>query len=290
MQRFLEFIIAKGHWLLLILFEAIAIALLFNGSLYHRFLNITYSNTVVGKIYSVSGEVKGYLNLREKNRLLTEQLAQTELDYLCLQQQVDFALADSVTPFYYVPDSTEQKPSFSFVTARVISSTVNRRQNLVIIDKGLRDGITEQMGAMAPSGVAGIISSVSERYAVMVPLLNSDLKLSCKIKRTGYTGTLSRNDAWNSYAQLTDLSRHATYSKGDTVVTSGYSSVFPPNLFVGTIIDETEASDQITPRSSYVTVAPGADFAKLQFVYVITSGMPIAPGTVDSVLNRKSVR
>lgn len=270
---------------MLLLFEAIAMGLLFNGSLYHRFIQTTFSNKVVGMVQDVSGEVKSYLHLKEKNKLLTEQLAEAQLNYLHLKQQVDFSLADTVTPFVGLPDSVASESPITFITAEVISSSVNHRKNLFLLNKGTKDGVREQMGVVAASGIAGIISSVQESYSVMVPLLNPDLRLSCLIKRTGYAGSLSWNDPGSSYARLEELSRHALYKEGDTVVTSGYSLVFPQGLFVGTIAEEKRQRDDVASTSTSILVELGADFDKLQFVYIITGGLTVSHTEADSIFN-----
>lgn len=286
MNSFLSFITNKTHWLLLLIFEAIALSLLFNGSLYHKFLNATFTNKAMGMVHMVSGEVKSYLHLREKNRLLTEQLARAELNYLQLKQQVEFSQADTITPFIGLSDSVLAIDPIRFTTAGVISATVNRRRNIVVLDKGRIDGIKEQMGVVAASGVVGIISSVSDKYSIMVPLLNPDLRLSCTITRTGYTGTLWWNEPGDSFVTLSELSRHALYQKGDTVVTSGYSSVFPPGLFVGTIEENKKQTDQVIATKGEVNVKLGANFDNLQFVYIITGGLVLRASELDSIVNQ----
>lgn len=237
-------------------------------------------------VQSVSGEVRSYLNLKETNQRLTEQLATAELNYLHLKQQVDFAIADTISPFVEISKEALYESPLTFTTAQVISSSTNRRRNLVLLDKGRKDGIKEQMGVVSESGIAGIISLVNEHYSVMVPLLNPTLRLSCTIKKTGYVGTLSWNTPGENFAQLSELFRHADYNKGDTVVTSGYSSVFPPGLFVGTIEESSHLEDNIPNAKSSATVRLGTDFDRLQFVYVITGGQIVSPKAVDSLLNK----
>lgn len=290
MNRLVNFLKNNGHWLLLLLFEAIALSLLFNGSLYHRFIRTTFSNKVVGSVQNISGEVKSYLSLKEKNKLLTEQLAQAELNYLHLKQQIDFSLADTITPYIKLSDSLSTTSPLTFVTAEVISSSISHRKNLVLLNKGKRDGIKEQMGVVSATGIAGIISSVRENYSVMVPLLNPDLRLSCLIKRTGYSGTLSWNDPGNTYARLDELSSHSIYKKGDTVVTSGYSLVFPQGLFVGTIAEGKRQNDEVAASSSSILVKLGTDFDRLQFVYIITGGFVVSSSEADSIFQEGGVR
>lgn len=283
MNRLLRFLIKKGHWLLLIIFEAIALSLLFNNSLYHQFLRTTFTSSIVGFVQNISGEIKGYLSLKEKNQLLTERLAEVELNYLHLKQQVNFFEADTITPFLGLSDSIISTSPVRFTTASIISTSINHQKNLVLLDKGREDGIREEMGVVSATGVIGIISAVRDHYSLMIPLVNPDLRLSCTIKRTGYTGTLSWNNPGDIYARLEELSRHASYQKGDTLVTSGYSLVFPPGLFVGTIAEGKKQKDDLITNTNSILVKLGADFDKIQFVYIITEGLSVSKAERDSL-------
>ncbi len=283
-QRIVEFIVNKGHWLLLILFEVVAFALLFNGNIYHRFINLTYSNYFVGSLLQVSGELASYVQLRQKNEALLEQNARLESKYLSLKQQVEHAVADTISPFAFVPDSLTPPSPLEYVTARVVSSSINKTHNLLVINKGEAVGIKKDMGVMSARGVVGIVSSVSQDYSVVVPLINPTIKLSCKLQKTGHFGYLSWSDPGKSITRLTDLPNHVSFRQGDTVVTSGYSSVFPPNLFVGTVGKVEQPKDDLSWSPSYVPVVLGTDFATLDFVYVIKSGAVLPRRELDSLL------
>lgn len=244
----------------------------------------------MGSVYNFSGKVKSYLHLSQENEKLTQRLAAIELQYIELQRQVAYAQADSTPQSFYVTDSITIPPSFTFCTAQVISSTINRLQNLAILNRGKVDGIEPQMGVISANGVAGIISSVGDNYSVMIPLINPDLKLSCKIKRTGFVGTLSWNLPGDTHLELTNLPRHASFNPGDTIVTSGFSSIFPPNIYIGTIENNSKLPDKIGPSSKEAEVIPGTDFARLQFVYIITSGFPIKNTVIDSIKGNNRLR
>ena len=289
MQKIFEFITNKAHWLLLIFFEVVAFALLFNGNIYHRFINLTYSNYIVGSFLQVSGDLTSYIKLRQKNEALLEQNARLESKYLSLKQQVEHAAADTIIPFAFVTDSLIAPTPLEYITARVISSSINKTHNLLVIDKGERSGVQKDMGVMSAHGVVGIVSSVSQNYSVIVPLINPTIKLSCKLQNTGHFGYLSSNDPGKSITRLTDLPNHVSYKSGDTIVTSGYSSVFPPNLFVGTVGAESQTSDGIALSSSYIPVVLGTDFATLDFVYVISGGVVLPQRELDSLLTPRDL-
>lgn len=109
--------------------------------------------------------------------------------------------------------------------------------NYITIDKGTKDGITPDMGVVSDQGVVGIVSHVSRNFSVILPLLNPKYRLSCKVLGSNYFGSLRWNGRDARFAQLEELARHVEFQKGDTIVTSGYSSIFPPGIIVGTITD-----------------------------------------------------
>lgn len=263
--------------------EGLALVLIFNSGFYHRFLNIAFSNRLVGSIQQVTGEVSSYIGLREKNRLLTESNAQLEMQYLQLKQQMDFALADTIKPLTFIQDSTEAIPEMQFLTARVVSSTINRGHNLIVINRGAEAGVKKDMGVMSARGVVGIVSSVSQGYSVVVPLINPSLKLSCKLKRTNHFGYLTWDSPGSVTSRLTDLPSHVRVNVGDTIVTSGYSSVFPPNLYVGRVDSSYQVRDGVALGNGNIPVALGADFGTLDFVYVVMAGVFVPHEALDSV-------
>ncbi|MCI6155001.1 MAG: rod shape-determining protein MreC [Bacteroidales bacterium] len=283
MRKVIDFLHSWGHWILLAFIEVVAFALIFNGSLYHRFLNVAFSNCVVGAIQQVAGEISSYIGLREKNRQLSESNALLEMQYLQLKQQMEFAMADTITPLTFVPDSTEAIPQLQFLTARVISSTINRGHNLIIINRGSESGVKKDMGVMSARGVVGIVSSVSQGYSVVIPLINPSLNLSCKLLHTKHFGSLAWDTPGDLSSRLTDLPSHVQIHAGDTLVTSGYSSVFPPNLYVGRVDSTYHVRDGVVLGNDNIPVTLGVDFSTLDFVYVVLSGVSISHETLDSL-------
>ncbi|MDD6929029.1 MAG: rod shape-determining protein MreC [Bacteroidales bacterium] len=277
MRRLLELLRANLHWVLLVVCEAIALLLLFHGSLYHSFVGAAASSSVVGRIHTEGARWRSYLSLQQENQQLTVQLATLEGRYLSLQRQFEYLLADTVVPQVLTPlDSLDtlvrEDPSFTFVTARVVSLTYLKANNMMTIDRGARDGIKPNMGVVSQSGVVGIVAQVGPRYATVVPLINESLTLSCMTLREGHVGDLS----WRQKLSPTEgivrgLPKHAHLAVGDTLVTSGYSAIFPPGMMIGRLEGEGAEGTPLTYRKE-LPVLLATDFGQLHHVYVITGG------------------
>ena len=214
---------------------------------------------------SVAGYVQSYLNLRTINRNLQEQNGQMEMQLLDLQEQIEVMQADTVTFKGAVSDSARIFP-FQFVIAEVVNNSISQLSNYITINKGRKDGIQPDMGVVSEQGVVGIVSNVSDHFSVIISLLNPKSKLSCKVLGNNSFGYLTWDGRDADYAILEELPRHAEFHKGDTIVTSGYSAIFPAGLIVGVVDDFYKERDD---NFYALRVKLATPFSSLQHVRVI---------------------
>lgn len=271
MNKFWDFILRKLHWVVLLVWEVVALAFLFNGSLYHSLINTTQTNALVAQIHQISQDAHRYFRLQQDNEELLRQNALLESQYLSLKLAFDRAVADTVAPLTMLPDSLISPSHFETCTARVISSSLRKADNIITIDKGSRDGIRPNCGVLSAHGVVGVVSAVSERYATVVPLINHRFSLSCKVLGTHYFGDLAWENDLDGSVYLTNMPRHTTYRVGDTLVTSGYSAIFPPNMLVGRIGERNATKGTIIKNRVKIPIVLATPFEHLNYVYVILS-------------------
>lgn len=234
MRKLLEFLISKRHWLLFLLLEFISFILIYNNNSYQRNIMLGGSNIVAEKIGSISASVTSYFNLREENKILLENNTKLQLEILQLEDRMDELLADTVTFSAYQPDSIHSEP-ISYFSASVVRNSFINLLNYITIDKGSNDGVKQDMGVVSNEGVVGVVSSVSPHYSVVIPIINTKFRLSCKILNRNYFGSLVWDGRDSRYANLEELPSHAEYAAGDTIITSGYSAIFPAGLAIGTV-------------------------------------------------------
>lgn len=276
------------HWILLVVCETVALLLLFHGSLFHSFVGAATASSIVGRFNEQAARVRTYLSLQQDNEALTAELAAVEGKYLALQRQLEYMTADTVSPrLFALPDSLHGEPerAFSFVTAQVVSMSHLQANNVMVINRGSRDGVAPNMGVVAQGGVAGIVSRVSRTHASVVPLVNERMSLSCMTLRGGYVGNLQwRQKAGLEQTIVTGLPKHAKLHAGDSIVTSGYSAIFPQGLFIGRLHGEEEQAPIEYRKELPVDLA--TDFSRLHYVYVITDlgGLPLTQQT-DSLMS-----
>lgn len=265
MRNLIQFLIKYSSWFLLIVYTALGFVLLFNYNIYHRSVYLGSSSKLAGSVYSLSGAVTGYFNLKQTNTELLEKNSRLEMEVLQMKKQLEAIAGEKITNDS-VHNGLFQK--YDFITAQVINNSVNHAQNYITLNKGALDGIRPEMGVVDQNGAIGIVSNVSDHYSVVISLLNPKLRLSAKINRTQYFGSVKWDGETPDYAELVELPRHVEYKKGDTLVTSGYSAIFPEGIMIGIIdISKSKRSDNVLP----IKVKLSTHFSQLNNVRVISN-------------------
>lgn len=170
-------------------------------------------------------------------------------------------------PMPCLPDSSVYSDAapFEFIPARVIRNETDRQHNVLLLDKGAEDGIEPDMGVITPKGIVGYVDAVSEHFCRVISLLDIDHGYSAVIRSCGTFAPLRWDGKDYRKAILDEIPVHTAFSPGDTVVSSGYSTLFPPGLPLGTI----SASRLVDGISFQATVTLFEDFRTLRFVYLV---------------------
>lgn len=138
--------------------------------------------------------------------------------------------------------------------------------NYITLDKGRADGVAPEMAVVDHNGIVGIVTVVNEHNAVAISVLNTKLHISCKVKDTDCFGSLVWDGRNARYAMLEEMPRHVEFAPGDTIVTSGFSAVFPEGIMVGTIHDYARQKDD---NFYAMQVKLSTDFHQLGSVRVV---------------------
>ena len=279
MRNLLNFILKYLHLLVFVILQLACLALLVNFNSYQGSVWYTSASRVVGSISEVTAVVKRYFGLDEANRALTQRnlLLVEELEHykrLLREREGEESLpklvlkddaGDSLSTVA-VRRSTDIPDSLFVCSARVVNNTVHRMDNYITIDRGESDGVRTGMGVVSGVGVVGIVYRTSSHYSLVLPLLNSKSSISCKLARTDYFGFLQWEGGNPLEVSLTDVPRHAEFALGDTVVTSGHSTVFIEGIPVGTVDAH---KDSPAGLSFILGVRLFTDLGKLNDVFVM---------------------
>lgn len=267
MKDLFEFLRRYSKWLVLVVYVVLSCVLLAGSDPYRRHLWLTSASTVVGGIYDVGNNVTSYFNLRSTNEDLNRRNAELEAEVVNLRERLQQLSLEEFTDTMPTPEGVRH---FDFIVANVINNSTHHPYNYLTIDKGTADGVRPELGVIDHSGVVGTVSVAGEHYARVISLLNPNFRLSCKIKGSEHFGSLVWDGVDPGVALLEELPRHTVFTTGDTIVTSGYSAVFPAGLPVGTIIDD---ADNRKENFFTLRVRLFADFSRLSNVQVVVNNL-----------------
>jgi len=221
MQQLLNFIFKNRSFLLFLVLFGASLTLIIRSHDYHKSQFLGSANQITGSIHHLFSSIGDYFNLKEQNAILFEEnnrLKQLELN--------------SLTP---TPLPLNTGHQYKLTPALVIKNSYKSPQNYLTINKGNRDNIKAEFGVVTPNGIVGVIDKTSSKYARVVSVLNAKSKINAKLKQSNHFGTLEWNGKSSNTVQLYDIQDLVNFSVGDTIVTSGYSMIFPENIPIGTV-------------------------------------------------------
>ncbi len=235
MRKLIAFLIRYSVVILFVLLELLSFGLIVNNNGYQKSVFFSSGNTVLASMYEVSNSVVEFFYLRQANNGLAYENTQLKNQIIDLRNQLNSLkplLSDTTVRLKVEPEN-----EISYIYAKVIHNSTNKMQNYITLNKGARDGIRVDMGVVNEEGVVGIVSKVTEKFSVVIPVLNPKLQINSKFKKNNYSGPVVWEGKDYRYAKLNDIARHVKFSLGDSLITSGYTYSFPEGILVGTVDD-----------------------------------------------------
>lgn len=265
MRNLFDFIVRYSSWFVFLIYVIASCALLFDRNPYQHHVWLTSAGSVAAGVYDLSNNVTGYFSLRAINEDLQRRQADLEEEVASLRSRLRDAEEALAQDSLAAIDSLRP---FRFIVATAISNSVTRPYNYITLDKGEADGLQPEMGVMDQNGVVGVVNVTGKHHARVISLLNPNFRLSCKLRGSDAFGSLVWNGKSPDEALLEELPKHTRFHKGDTIITSGYSAMFPEGIPVGTVIGSARGEDDnfFTLRVRLLT-----DFTALSTVKVISN-------------------
>lgn len=242
-------------FLVFLLFETFALFLFFQHNTFQRSKLAAFSRNISGVYHKKTNSVIQYLSLKKANDELikeNEQLKNLLVKYL--------QVATVTSPKYAHPDT-----QYTYTYCKVVNNSTNKQYNYITLNKGSMHNIKPEMAVISNNGIVGIVKGVSEKYTTVLSVLNRKFKTSAKIKKNGYYGSLEWQGHNYKQAVLKEIPHHVDISVGDTIITSGYSAIFPEGILIGFASD----FELVEGNFYQIKVNLSTDFKNLSYVYVI---------------------
>jgi rod shape-determining protein MreC len=261
MQQIFLFLYRLRAFILFLVLELLASGIIITHNSPQGAVFFNSSNKFTGHLLATKNNIVSYFTLHSTNRALAEKNAS-----LLNRMERMSTITDTA---HFSLDSTLNN-NYNFWSARVINNSIHLNQNYITLNKGSMDGVEDGMGVFNEQGIIGRVKGTSKHFASVISLLHTDLLISSKIKATEVFGSTKWDGINSDEAKLLYVPLHVQVVPGQEIVTSGYNAVFPEGILVGKVKEVSKGSD-----TNYldITISLGADFSKLNFVYLVKNDL-----------------
>lgn len=258
MREVLNFFLKGRLFLFFISLEIISLFMTFSKFRFHRNVYSDYVHTILGKAYQAKAQVQAYFLLNEKNKKLARENAMLRHELQASKLTRNDENIRQIDTVYL--------QEYTYTPVKVINNSIHQQENFLLLDKGELDGIQTDMGVILPDGIAGIIINTSPHFSTAISLLNTQVRINARLKKSRYFGTLGWDGATHEIVILKDIPKHVSLTRGDLVETDGKSAIFPEGIVIGTV--NSYQLDQ--ENNTYlIKVKLQADLAKIESAYVV---------------------
>jgi rod shape-determining protein MreC len=225
-MRSIYFLLTRFYVLIcFVVLEIFALSLVIKTHKYQevRFLNT--SGALTGNIMDYINGINSFIHLGSNNKILVE-------ENIRLKRQIIYQNnypSDSMLP------KNSSSYRFDYIAAMIVNNTINKSINYITIDKGSKDGIQKGLGVVSSNGVVGIVTNVSENFSLVMSVISVKTLVGVRHKNTNALGNLRWNGEDPYTLQIDGLSKTLPIKKNDTIMTAGFSSIFPPDINVAIV-------------------------------------------------------
>lgn len=264
MRNVFLFIRRYFNFLIFLVLQISALTFLFRYNKFHEAAFSVVAGEITGKINEKYNNIEYYFKLKRTNEALVQENVHLRSLLKLNYESADTShkiVVDSIRV-----DSLLKFQKYVYYEARVVGSFVSTQTNYLTVHRGLNQGVHKDMGVVGPQGIVGRVVDASDNFAVVMSVLSRQFKVKAKLKKTGENGTIEWDGRSQLYVQMRDIPKSALISKGDSVLTSELSSIYPPNIMVGTVVDILKDNS-----SNFYTIQlkTATNFLNVQYVYII---------------------
>jgi rod shape-determining protein MreC len=271
MRNLLYFFIKNNAFFVFMLLEIISFYMIVNNNEKQNQVFVSSANSFSGSFFERFDKITRYWNLGEVN----EELAR---DNKRLLEQLPNAQFDETIDTVFIKDTLYQQ-QYEYIPALVVNNSVNRYNNYLTLNRGKSHGVTPNSGVISGSGIVGIVQKTSSSYTSVISVLHRSTKISAKLKQNDYFGSLTWKGDNSEQMNLEAIPKHAEVEVGDTIVTSGYSTMFPKGIMIGIV----ETADLVNGSNFYdIRVKLSCDMNNISHVFVVNNLMREEQETLEA--------
>lgn len=259
MSVLINFLSKNSRFLLFLFLQILALFFTFNRNVYHNSILEEKIISFTGYVDSKISYLTYYINLKKENERLIEENKGYRNKFL--------GKTGKIKPeFFAMLDSTKYKQKYYYTTADIISNSITRSNNYLIIDRGTDQGVSPEMGVVTSTGVVGMIINCTKNYSKVISILNRNTRINARLKSSKYYGTLLWQGEDPRIMHLSDIPKYVGVKIGDTIETDGKSKIYPEGILIGRV--SSKSIDEETGNWN-ISVELFQDMGNIQKVYVV---------------------
>ncbi len=260
MRNLWIFFLRYYSFFLFLILEIIAFTMIFNNNSYQSASYFNSSNKISGQLFDFTSNVESFINLSIVNDSLAQENAR-------LKNQLIADRYTNRTNKGKFSDSSISFQQYNYIQAKVINNTILKRNNYITLNRGSIHGIKKNMGVICGDGIVGIVKDVSNHFCTVISFLHKDSRISAQLNSTKDFGSLVWDGIDPTIGSLKDIPTHVKVKIGDSVSTTGYSSIFPEKVMIGKVKTVSQKSGD---NFFEVEVKLSTNFSTLRYVYIIS--------------------
>jgi rod shape-determining protein MreC len=264
------------NFLVFLILQVLCITLIIQYSKYHQAMFGNTANLITGKVNAQYDKIDYYFQLKKTNdslvianeRLYNKLASNFNIPDSATKQVIDSIRIDSIL----------QYRKFSYSSAKVVSNSVSSQSNFIVLQSNHVSQMRVGMGIVDPNNaVVGVITDLNADFAVVMSLLHKDSRISGKLLKTGETGTIIWDGKYPNLVTLTGIPKSTKVAKGDSVITSGFSIIFPKGLMLGRV---EEVFLEKSTNNYKIILRTTTNFYNLEYAYAINNSQQPAIETL----------
>ncbi|MDR2121589.1 MAG: rod shape-determining protein MreC [Flavobacteriaceae bacterium] len=259
MSVLINFLSKNSRFFLFLFLQIVALFFTFNRNVYHNSLVEEKIISFTGFVDDRISNITYYFNLKKENERLLEENKEYRNKFLGKTKKIN-------PEFLAILDSTKYKQKYYYTTAEIISNSITRANNYLIVDRGTAQGIAPEMGVVTSTGVIGMIINSTKNYSKVMSILNKDTRINARLKSSKYYGTLLWEGEDPRVMRLSDIPKYVGVKIGDTIETDGKSRVYPEGIPIGRV--SSKIIDEETGNWN-ISVELFQDMGNIQKVYIV---------------------
>ncbi|MDS9471326.1 rod shape-determining protein MreC [Sporosarcina pasteurii] len=229
-------------------------------------------------ITGVIGNVDGILNTYEENKILKERLN----EYASVQAELTEVRIEN-NELREIIGKKEDLNAYDPIHATVISRNPDQWEEKIILDKGSKHGVKQNMAVITSRGLIGKVIVVTDLHSTVELLSteNRNFRVSAVIRS-------KENDGQSAFGLIEGFDRERgelimrridtdyEIEIGEKVISSGLGGIFPKGLPIGEV---TEVSTDDYGLTKMVYIRPAAQFSMLDHVIITKRTSVTVEGT-----------